>query len=169
MHAMLTTLWREGRSASEIASYLNRISDDPITRNSVIGKAHRLGLTGRASPIKSRSTQTMAKRAAKPRKARPARITRPVKVATISEPTRRAFAEPAGGLTLDQVQKVEGCRWPIQVRDVLEKASHFCGAQRERFDLPFVADPAPYCAEHTQRSVTAKANPHAVRLPERVR
>ncbi|MEC7303926.1 MAG: GcrA family cell cycle regulator, partial [Pseudomonadota bacterium] len=43
----LKNLWEEGLSASQIA---NRLGD--VTRNAVIGKAHRLGLSSRPSPIK---------------------------------------------------------------------------------------------------------------------
>ena len=45
--ADLTALWDQGLSASEIAARLGGIS-----RNAVIGKAHRLGLPSRPSPIK---------------------------------------------------------------------------------------------------------------------
>ena len=44
---VLRRLWADGRSASEIALTLG-----DVTRNAVIGKAHRLGLSGRPSPIK---------------------------------------------------------------------------------------------------------------------
>lgn len=44
---MLQSLWREGYSASAIAERLGGIS-----RNAVIGKAHRLFLPSRPSPIK---------------------------------------------------------------------------------------------------------------------
>jgi GcrA cell cycle regulator len=44
----LRELWGSGKSASEIAAILG----DNITRNAVIGKAHRLGLSGRPSPIR---------------------------------------------------------------------------------------------------------------------
>ena len=43
----LKRLWEDGLSASQIAE---RLGD--ITRNAVIGKAHRLGLSARPSPIK---------------------------------------------------------------------------------------------------------------------
>ena len=46
--ALLGTLWGEGRPASEIALILG----DDLSRNAVIGKAHRLGLSGRPSPIR---------------------------------------------------------------------------------------------------------------------
>ncbi len=43
----LKRLWEDGLSASQIASQLG-----DVTRNAVIGKAHRLGLSSRPSPIK---------------------------------------------------------------------------------------------------------------------
>jgi len=43
----LKKMWGAGKSASEIAEKLGG-----VTRNAVIGKAHRLGLSGRPSPIK---------------------------------------------------------------------------------------------------------------------
>src|SRR5258708_32043987 len=44
---VLRKLWGQAKPASQIAAILGG-----ITRNAVIGKAHRLGLTGRPSPIK---------------------------------------------------------------------------------------------------------------------
>ena len=44
----LKSLWTEGLSASQIARALGG-----VTRNAVIGKVHRLGLAGRASPSRS--------------------------------------------------------------------------------------------------------------------
>ena len=41
----LRMLWRQGLSAGEIADMLG------ISRNAIIGKAHRLGLESRPSPI----------------------------------------------------------------------------------------------------------------------
>ncbi|MDP6389717.1 MAG: GcrA family cell cycle regulator [Alphaproteobacteria bacterium] len=43
----LRDLWNGGLSASQIAAELG-----DVTRNAVIGKAHRLGLSSRPSPIK---------------------------------------------------------------------------------------------------------------------
>ena len=43
--ARLTKLWAEGLSASQIATDLGEVS-----RNAVIGKVHRLGLSGRVKP-----------------------------------------------------------------------------------------------------------------------
>lgn len=46
----LRELWAQGKTASEIATILG----NKFTRNSVIGKVHRLKLSGRPSPIKQR-------------------------------------------------------------------------------------------------------------------
>jgi len=48
----LKALWGQGMSASEIAGVLGNVS-----RNAVIGKAHRLGLSGRPSPIKKKPSR----------------------------------------------------------------------------------------------------------------
>ena len=43
----LKAMWAEGSTASQIAEDLGGVS-----RNAVIGKAHRLGLESRPSPVK---------------------------------------------------------------------------------------------------------------------
>ena len=45
---LLKKLWSEGLSASQIAAQLGG-----VTRNAVIGKVHRLSLSGRAKPASS--------------------------------------------------------------------------------------------------------------------
>ncbi len=55
----LKQLWEKGLTASQIAEELGGVS-----RNAVIGKAHRLGLKSRPSPVKAGSKT--AKKAAKP-------------------------------------------------------------------------------------------------------
>jgi len=55
----LRKLWLDGKSASQIAAELS----NGITRNAVIGKVHRLGLSGR---VKSPSQATPRPRPAKP-------------------------------------------------------------------------------------------------------
>jgi GcrA cell cycle regulator len=59
---LLKKLWIDGLSASQIASQLGG-----VTRNAVIGKVHRLNLSGRAKPASS------APRPRKPRSASPHR------------------------------------------------------------------------------------------------
>jgi GcrA cell cycle regulator len=57
----LTKLWEGGATASQIADELGGVS-----RNAVIGKAHRLGLKARPSPVKANEKPEPAPRAAKP-------------------------------------------------------------------------------------------------------
>ena len=57
----LTKMWEGGATASQIAEELGGVS-----RNAVIGKAHRLGLKARPSPVKANDKPEPAPRAAKP-------------------------------------------------------------------------------------------------------
>ena len=59
----LKSMWHEGATASEIADKLGGVS-----RNAVIGKAHRLGLEARPSPVKPGEEKEQAPAAAKPSK-----------------------------------------------------------------------------------------------------
>ncbi|MEL6876828.1 MAG: GcrA family cell cycle regulator [Pseudomonadota bacterium] len=60
--ATLKKLWEGGSTASQIADELGGVS-----RNAVIGKAHRLGLKSRPSPVKAKEKKKPAKKAeAKP-------------------------------------------------------------------------------------------------------
>lgn len=67
----LKAMWHEGATASQIADELGGVS-----RNAVIGKAHRLGLEARPSPVKPGEEKEAPKKAAKaaaPKAARPAK------------------------------------------------------------------------------------------------
>jgi GcrA cell cycle regulator len=58
---LLKRLWLEGQSASQIALQLGG-----VTRNAVIGKVHRLGLSGRATPFQPAQPELKAPRPARP-------------------------------------------------------------------------------------------------------
>lgn len=81
----LRAMWEKGLTASQIAEELGGVS-----RNAVIGKAHRLGLKSRPSPVKSADKTKVAKAAAAP-KAAPA----PTPVAAPAAPVRAAAPRPA--------------------------------------------------------------------------
>jgi len=69
----LKGMWDKGMTASQIAEELGGVS-----RNAVIGKAHRLGLKSRPSPVKAKSKTAKKKQAAKPKKvAKPAAKKKP--------------------------------------------------------------------------------------------
>ncbi len=140
---LLKKYWAEGLSASQIALRLGE-----VTRNAVIGKVHRLGLSGRATTSRMKS-------------ARPRRMRTGGRVKT----NRSSFGN--GGLKSvfrgDATQKnnsgyqtyVElvippeerktiqtltecSCRWPIG--DPVDKEFHFCGKDK----VPGM----PYCEFH---------------------
>jgi GcrA cell cycle regulator len=83
--ATLKKMWLQGKSASEIAEKLGG-----VTRNAVIGKAHRLNLSGRPSPIKKVTTT-----AAKKPSAAAAPAKKPVAPAAKPSPAPKAAAPVA--------------------------------------------------------------------------
>ena len=60
----LKTMWTSGSTASQIADDLGGVS-----RNAVIGKAHRLGLEARPSPVKAGEDKDKVKKVAAPKAA----------------------------------------------------------------------------------------------------
>jgi GcrA cell cycle regulator len=89
----LKALWEKGLTASQIAEELGGVS-----RNAVIGKAHRLGLKSRPSPVKANDTDKKATlkkpAAAAPVKApAPAAPVRPRAAAPVAEPIAPVLAD----------------------------------------------------------------------------
>jgi GcrA cell cycle regulator len=75
----LKKMWQDGSTASQIADELGGVS-----RNAVIGKAHRLGLEARPSPVKPGEEKEAPKKTAKaaaPKAAKPARTEAPAAAA----------------------------------------------------------------------------------------
>jgi GcrA cell cycle regulator len=88
----LRTLWEKGLTASQIAEELGGVS-----RNAVIGKAHRLGLKSRPSPVKANDepapktpSQKQSLEPARAAPQRPAATTRPVTTAQPAPVSRPA-------------------------------------------------------------------------------
>ena len=87
----LKTLWEKGLTASQIADELGGVS-----RNAVIGKAHRLGLKSRPSPVKANEAD---KKAAPKKAAAPA--AKPVAAAQAMRPRVAAPAAPVAAPRAD--------------------------------------------------------------------
>ena len=91
----LKKLWSDGLSASQIAAELGN-----VTRNAVIGKVHRLGLSGRAAPSKPARPAFKAPRQARPVTAAPSaprRIAEPVAAQAAPAATAKPAAATAKG------------------------------------------------------------------------
>jgi len=131
--ATLRQLWRDGRSASQIAQQLGG-----VTRNAVMGKVHRLGLSGRGAPCApTRAPRVAAARQRPP--ARPALAARLPRFAPVPAPSP---APEGPGLIASLVHlTVHACKWPIG--DPKSPDFSFCGRRSE----------GRYCAAHERRSV----------------
>jgi GcrA cell cycle regulator len=138
---LLKKLWADGLSASQIAAQLGN-----ITRNAVIGKVHRLGLSGRA-----KSPSSSVPRPRKPRAASMLRISRPsirgntalalaYDVELEPEPVPYDNIIPLGQRrTLLELNEAT-CRWPIG--DPGHAEFFFCGGN--------TVTGLPYCAYHSR-------------------
>lgn len=134
---LLKKLWSEGRSAAEIAKELGG-----VTRNAVIGKAHRLKLSNRVSPIQQNNKPAAAKPAAK--KADKA----VVELASAIKPSIPAAKPPSreAGPLMDLLDlKPRMCRWPVG--DPHDETFGFCGQE--------VIMGLPYCCEHAKMAYQA--------------
>ena len=146
---ILKKLWTEGLSASQIA---NRLGG--VTRNAVIGKVHRLGLSGRTTTSRAKAPRPRRRAAPKTTSrggggvfrsqgntalkayyeadpdAEPNLVPAPVEELVIP------LHERASILTL----KENMCRWPIG--DPGEDDFHFCGRSSDQG--------TPYCEFHSR-------------------
>jgi GcrA cell cycle regulator len=84
----LKKMWHDGSTASQIADELGGVS-----RNAVIGKAHRLGLEARPSPVKPGEEKEKQASAAPAPKLAP--VERPAPKPVAAEAERAAPAQPA--------------------------------------------------------------------------
>jgi GcrA cell cycle regulator len=129
----LTILWNAGKPASYISRVIQK------SRNAVIGKARRLGLPGRASPIVTRPL---------PRKVLPSiekkhkvTINKELSDYKRSKINKTFFGKPK---TLSELQRHE-CRWPIGE----DENVRFCGGHVQS---------GVYCPNHAKINKRKKYN-----------
>jgi len=141
---LLKRLWSEGLSASQIAGRLGS-----VTRNAVIGKVHRLGLSGRAttSRMKTHRPRTRMANAKRPVKPRFAQAGNPAVRALYMD--SEAYVPPAEEIEIPLAERKTiqtltecSCRWPIGDPQTAE--FHFCGRPK----VPLL----PYCEVHARRA-----------------
>jgi GcrA cell cycle regulator len=139
--ATLKKLWLDGLSASQIAKQLGG-----VTRNAVIGKVHRLGLSGRAAPSQPSRPVFKAPRPARPATPQtiPRRTVEPVATLTVaapmvSPPTLPAVLIEEPGTATVLTLGAHMCKWPIG--DPSSDEFTFCGRR---------ASDSPYCIEHAR-------------------
>jgi GcrA cell cycle regulator len=128
----LRALWAEGVSVAEIGRRLG------FSKNSIVGKAHRLGLPSRPSPIKHGGPS--------PRRSRPQRVRGPSlpKLASIAapvpqppppiiaQPVRMALPKPRSSW------RITPCCWPMSAP----------GTRDFRFCDSASVPNKPYCEQH---------------------
>jgi GcrA cell cycle regulator len=142
---VLKKLWAEGHSASQIAKELGG-----VTRNAVIGKVHRLGLSGRATPSRPVKRPPRLARP-KPRVQPDGSVITPKPQRVVAEPDLKQVEKTAMLTTLPPQPLADGeaatiltlrdsmCKWPIG--DPADPKFAFCGRK---------STCGPYCAEHAK-------------------
>jgi GcrA cell cycle regulator len=147
----LRKLWDQGLSASAIGKQLG------VSKNAVVGKAHRLKLPARPSPIRKGARPPVRRMAVLPkplgaplpRVAPPPSLERVVERAPVERPTLpapRAQQQNAGPTRRAAARGIKSCLWPIG--DPGANDFHFCNAE--------VVPGKSYCAEHCARAYITK-------------
>ncbi|MGE0698680.1 MAG: GcrA family cell cycle regulator [Hyphomicrobiaceae bacterium] len=144
---LLKKLWAEGLSASQIAGRIGA-----VTRNAVIGKVHRLGLSGRATTTRMKSHRP---RTRTPAVKRPPVVAKPRFTSGGNTALRALYQDaepyvaPMEELVIPpaerrSIQTLEesSCRWPIG--DPQDAEFHFCGKSK--------VTGLPYCEFHARRA-----------------
>lgn len=145
---MLKRLWNEGLSASQIAGRLGH----GVTRNAVIGKVHRLGLSGRVTPQRPARPRTRKLREPSHPGRQPIL---PTAGATALKPAQRPEMMPRPAPEPEPIRLVDipkgervnilmlsdkTCRWPVG--DPGSEDFFFCGHAPK--------DGVPYCEYHAR-------------------
>ncbi|MCG7507695.1 GcrA family cell cycle regulator [Mesorhizobium retamae] len=155
---LLRKLWSEGLSASQIAAQLGGVS-----RNAVIGKVHRLKLSGRgrttAAPARQKKAPAANSGASASKSTTRAAASSSHRHVTASvgatalqvqfdaEPVARQYLRPVENVVVPISRRLQltelterTCKWPNG--DPLTEEFHFCGND--------AGESGPYCAYHSR-------------------
>lgn len=160
--ALLKKMWKEGKSAAEIAKTLGK----GVTRNAVIGKAHRLNISGRPAPVKKPVVAAPKKAIAKKEVKSAKKVVTPVVSGVKHNPLLREVVEPrkfekeeipaGGGVALiDLTERM--CKWPIG--DPREDDFTFCGRG--------IRNGTPYCPDHAGMAYQSSSRTRAAAAEEK--
>ena len=153
---IVKAMWADGKSCSQIAGRLGG-----VTRNAVIGKVHRLGLSGRPTTSRKKNSPRRTNRATA--KAPQIAATRPSIQSKakakggpryVIEPPLPELPPPAKVVALVNLEPSQ-CRWPYG--DPKLPGFGFCGCE--------VVPGLSYCEGHAQRAFQTRP----VRQRERVK
>jgi GcrA cell cycle regulator len=142
----LKKMWLDGLSASQIAGELA----NGITRNAVIGKVHRLGLSGRVKSPAPVSTRPRAKTPEEEERApilpvSHGNLALAAEVRPSPAPAPRASGDDVVIPICERVSIMElresMCRWPLG--DPTSSDFRYCGAKMQ-------IGLGPYCAHHAR-------------------
>ena len=168
---VLAEAWASGLGTKAIGAMLK------CTKNAVIGRARRLGLPARGSPIKGARASTVAPGETRPKLLRARRAAaaslpsspRPRPETRVAAACPRREGAPPGAPAMApavRVPAVAGCQWPLWGSNHFPECCQdpgppspapFCGAapasvRRLMADGAVAEVPGPYCAEHAARA-----------------
>ena len=152
----LRKLWEDGLTTAKIAADFG----NGLTRNAVIGKVHRLGLSGRVRWSREEAKLAVSEKAAPaptapPRAASPPPIVTPalplasiLPLAPILVDAAEHFAAPLGTVLVDIMDLRDAdCRWPFSCDD---GATRYCGQR---------ATDGAWCQAHATLAYASDARP----------
>tara|TARA_B100000401_G_C52748104_1_gene691819 strand:+ start:199 stop:684 length:486 start_codon:yes stop_codon:yes gene_type:complete len=128
--ARLKELWDQGLPTAQIGKLLG------FTKNAVVGKAHRIGLERRPSPIRRTAVKPDRKKARSPVMPKLNFENLNNNEERVQKNNIKTFQPSVNNIFASNSKRK--CEWPVGHPD--EPEFHFCG--KERFD------DKPYCLEH---------------------
>ena len=134
----LKKMWDRGMTTGQIAKALN------VTKNSIIGKVHRLCLTARPSPIKKVSAKEISKSTPDVKQNKSAKSPKANRTSDEKNTVKEAIETADAPLSVEETNiplvKLDNhtCRWPLG--DPRDDDFCFCGKR--------VKTGQTYCEEH---------------------